>query len=127
MRIIAVIVSQTFEDSILKPEFMVKGQKLEFRDCILCFFPSLMEYIDSKSRKSAVLFSTLGEHPVYEFEYKDKKLYIFYPGVGCAMAGGFMEELIALGISRFALIGGSGVLRDISVGKIILPRFALCD
>jgi uridine phosphorylase len=66
--------------------------------------------------------------PIYEMDYKGKKIHLFLGYVGAAGSAAFLEELIALGFNKFIVCGGAGVLRkDIAVGHLIIPTSAIRD
>jgi uridine phosphorylase len=51
-----------------------------------------------------------------------------HPGVGAPLAGGFTDELIALGCRAFVACGGAGTLvRDMVVGHVVVPVSAVRD
>jgi uridine phosphorylase len=66
--------------------------------------------------------------PIYEMDYKGKKIHLFLGYVGAAGSAAFLEELIALGFNKFIVCGGAGVLRkDIAVGHLVIPTSAVRD
>ena len=51
-----------------------------------------------------------------------------HPGVGAPLAAGFLEELIARGVTRVIACGGAGVLvPEIALGHVIVPTAAIRD
>jgi len=52
----------------------------------------------------------MGSHPIYSVDKNRYSLLVFHPGVGAPLAAGFLEELISLGLRKFIVCGGSGVL-----------------
>jgi len=69
-----------------------------------------------------------GEHPLYEIEQRDQRLAFFHPCVGSPLAAGLLEEAIAFGCKKFALVSGAGVLeKGLTVGKLILVESAIRD
>ena len=70
----------------------------------------------------------MGPNPVYTLELDGQRLAVVHPGVGAPLAGGFLDELIALGCRRFIACGGAGGLnRDLVVGHVIVPTAAVRD
>src|SRR6185369_5697474 len=57
-----------------------------------------------------------------------RKISVMHPGVGAPLAGGFMDEAIAMGGRKFIACGGAGVLRkDVALGHLIAPTSAIRD
>jgi uridine phosphorylase len=53
---------------------------------------------------------------------------VCHPGVGAPLAAGFMEELIAIGVTKFVVCGGCGVLnREIAAGHPVILTSAVRD
>lgn len=66
--------------------------------------------------------------PVYELEHDGKKVGLVQGFVGAAGCACLLEELIAMGFSRFIVCGAAGVLqRGIQVGRLIVPSSAVRD
>lgn len=97
---------------------------------VICFFgdvvQSLVEKHDAKLLRE--LRSEIGRNPVYEIELNGRRLAVFQPGVGAPLAAGFMEEVIALGCTKFIACGACGVLDStIAVGHVLVPTSAVRD
>ncbi|MCX6055919.1 MAG: nucleoside phosphorylase [Chloroflexi bacterium] len=97
---------------------------------VLCFFKDVLDELLEK--QELVLLGTLrseiGLHPVYDYTFLGKHLTVFHPGVGSPLAAAFLEELIAVGVTKFIVCGGCGVLnQDISVGHPIILTSAVRD
>jgi uridine phosphorylase len=98
--------------------------------CVMCFFKEVIENVirNHKIEIISVLKSEMGEHPLYQMNYKGKSVAFFLSGVGAALAAGLFEETIAHGFTKFVACGGAGVLdRNIQCGKIIIPNAAIRD
>jgi uridine phosphorylase len=53
---------------------------------------------------------------------------VMHPGVGSALAAGFMEEAIAIGGRKIIACGGAGALqKDLTLGHLIVPTSAVRD
>jgi uridine phosphorylase len=51
-----------------------------------------------------------------------------HPGVGAPLAAAFLEEMIALGCTKFIACGGAGVLNaGLAVGHLVIPTSAVRD
>jgi uridine phosphorylase len=116
-------------DAIINPRGLIEPIDIPAY-CVQCFFQDVIEKLRAEQRLKLIidLRSEMGKHPVYEFELNGQRLALFHPGVGASLAGGFLEELIALGCRKFIACGGAGVLdKQIAVGHLIIPRSAVRD
>src|SRR5260370_1146993 len=77
---------------------------------VLCFFQDVISKVIRKHRARLVthLKSEMGKNPVYEVKVGNRKVGVLHPGVGSALAAGFMEEAIAMGGQKFIACGGAG-------------------
>lgn len=98
--------------------------------CVICFF---REAIEKKLRLgllrqvSAFRCETVSI-PVYETDHNGRKVCIVLGLVGAAGSAAQLEELIAMGFSKFIVCGGAGVLqKGIAVGHLIVPLSAVRD
>jgi uridine phosphorylase len=74
------------------------------------------------------LGSEIGENIVYEMEVNGRRLAVVHPGVGAPLAAAFMDELIALGCTRFIACGGCGVLDGrVGLGELVIVSSAVRD
>ena len=115
--------------AILQPERIIKPIDIG-EHCVLCFFQDVMTALreDGRLRQIHTLYSEIGPNPVYEMEIDGRRLVVMHPGLGSAMAAGFMEEIIALGCRKFIACGGAGVLDgDLAVGHVVVPDTAVRD
>lgn len=97
---------------------------------VMCFYSEVIEKLlnEGKLKEIKTLYSQMGKHPVYELEYKDKKVTVFHPGVGAALGAALMEGVIALGGRKFISCGSGGVLdKNIAAGHILVPISAVRD
>lgn len=97
---------------------------------VFCFFQDVIAALraDGRLRQIHTLYSEIGPNPVYELEVDGRRLAVLHPGLGSAMAAGFMEEIIALGCRKFIACGGAGVLADgLAVGHLVVPDTAVRD
>jgi uridine phosphorylase len=57
-----------------------------------------------------------------------KPVTVFHPGVGAPLAAGFLEELIAVGVTKFIVCGGCGVInQEIAAGHPVILTAAVRD
>lgn len=117
------------------PEALLEPSRLlEPRDvpthCVLCFFREVIEKLmtSGEAREVTCLRSEMGSHPLFEMTVEGRRLGVYHPGLGAPMAGGSLEELIAIGCRQFIVCGGAGVLHpDLAVGHLIVPTAAIRD
>ena len=57
--------------------------------CVICFFAEVIESLveNHAAKVLAHSISQIGQHPLYEIDYKGRRLAFFHPGIG-SMAGG---------------------------------------
>jgi len=97
---------------------------------VICFFQDVIQTLVQEHQAKLLheLRSEIGAHPIYEIEYQGQRMAVFHPGVGAPLAAGLMEEVIALGCTKFIACGGCGVLdNSISVGQVLVPKSAIRD
>ena len=117
------------------PEAVIEPRRLTAptgvpEHCVICFFQEVIEGLqhEGRVREIARQRSEQGGHPVYELDMNGKRLAVFHPGVGAPLAAALLEEVIALGCSKFIACGGAGVLdKDVTAGRIIVPVSAVRD
>lgn len=98
--------------------------------CVVCFFNDVIDKLvgDGRARVLTELVAESGKTPVYEVDFDARKVALFNPGLGAPSAAKNLEKVIALGCTKFIACGGAGVLdRNIQVGHIIIPKFAIRD
>ncbi|HBF40975.1 MAG TPA: hypothetical protein DDW19_04150 [Anaerolineaceae bacterium] len=117
--------------AILTPDpFRFNGQPPVPASAVLCFFQDVLDSrIDKKELDvQGYLRSEIGKHPVFRYETGGKPLTVFHPGVGAPLAAAFLDELIAVGVTRYIVCGGCGVLdRKIDAGHPIILTSAVRD
>jgi uridine phosphorylase len=97
---------------------------------VLCFFQEVINELLEKNELTLLgnLGSEMGKHPVYSYKSNGKTLTIFHPGVGAPLAAAFLEELIAVGVTKFIVCGGCGVLDpEIAAGHPVILTSAVRD
>lgn len=98
--------------------------------CVLCFFHEIIEQLVERQalRRIGQLKSEIGPNPLYLLEHNGARLLVVQPGVGAPLAAGFLEEIIALGVTRFIVTGGCGVLdHGIAAGHPVVVTSAVRD
>jgi uridine phosphorylase len=117
------------QEAIIEPRRVIKVLDIP-PHCVVCFFQDVINQLKADKRLTLItnLRSEIGNHPIYELNVDCRRLALYHPGVGAPLAAGLLEEVIALGCSKFIACGGAGVLdREIAVGHIIVPRAAVRD
>jgi uridine phosphorylase len=98
--------------------------------CVICFFREVIQKV-AETHRARILVENRwedGPHPVYEIEYEGRRLALFHPGIGSALATALLEEVIAFGCRKFIACGGCGVLdKEIEVGRLVVVSAALRD
>lgn len=97
---------------------------------VLCFFKDVIDNLVAEGSLKEIghLRSEMGRHPVYRYGEGRESVTVLHPGVGAPLAAGFLEELIAVGVTRFIVCGGCGVLdRNIETGHPIVLTSAVRD
>ena len=97
---------------------------------VLCFFGDAIEKL-KKEIPFEIKYTLKAEthfFPVYEFQYREKKVAVIHMPVGAPLAASFLDELGAIGCTKFIACGGCGVLaEDLPVGALLIPVSAVRD
>lgn len=115
--------------AILEPEATKLSEAAPER-CVLCFFQEVLDLFLSEGRLRQIgrLKSEIGENPIFVLEEAGQQVLVVHPGVGAPLAVGFLEEIIALGVTKFIACGGCGVIdREIAVGHPVVLSAAVRD
>lgn len=97
---------------------------------VACFFHDVVEDIVARNKlvPLAMQRSEMGQHPIYEITYRQRRLAVFHPGTGAPMTAGLVEGAIAHGAKVIVACGGAGALDPaIPIGQIIVPTAAIRD
>jgi uridine phosphorylase len=116
-------------EAILEPERLLKRIDIP-EHAVACFFQDIITQLSQHHAARVIkhLKSEFGTHPIYEIDIAGKRLAVFHPGVGGPLAGGMLEEVIALGSTKFIACGGAGVLDGtLALGHIVVPTTAVRD
>jgi uridine phosphorylase len=116
-------------EGLLEPKRLIKAIDLP-EHAVACFFQDVITRLSQEHRAEVVtrLRSEIGTNPVYRLEFNGRPLTVFHPGVGAPLAAAFLEEVVALGCTKFVACGGCGVLdSNISIGHIVVPGSAVRD
>jgi uridine phosphorylase len=116
-------------EAVIEPK-QLHAQRDVPKCAVICFFQDVIAGL-LKEHGATVLHtlgSEIGPHPIYEIEFQGQRLAVFHPGIGAPLAAGLLEEVIALGCTKFVACGGCGVLDSaIALGHILVPDSAVRD
>lgn len=116
-------------EAIIEPN-MIQNALDAPEHCVICFFQDVLDDVIAEHSPKVVkkIHSESGYHPVYELEYKGKRLAFFHPGIGAPFSAAMLEEVIAIGCKKFIACGGAGVLdKDLAVGHLLVVNGAVRD
>ncbi len=97
---------------------------------VLCFFQDVISSLleEEKLKILGHLTTEMGDHPVYSYNHEGKPVTIFHPGVGAPLAAAFLEELIAVGVTKYIVCGACGALNtETIVGHPLILTSAVRD
>ena len=118
------------KSAIINPELVVPRHPEMPERVVLCFFAEAIEKLLSHypHRVLGELKAESLRLPVYELDYHGKKVGLIQASVGAPMAAFQIEELGAMGATKFLGCGSCGVLeKDVAVGHLIIPTAAVRD
>ncbi|MGE0495141.1 MAG: DUF952 domain-containing protein [Vulcanimicrobiota bacterium] len=93
--------------------------------CVLVFFQEVLAELENPLTR---LGSEIGPNPVFVIEHGGQPIAVAHPGVGGPLAAASLEELIALGCSKFVAVGGAGSLKpEQQVGHLVVVTEAVRD
>ena len=116
-------------EPFIKPSYVVQAADVSKR-CVLCFFDEAIEKVLKEYPNKVVSRFVAGgvKIPIYELEYKGGKVVLLQAYVGAPGAAAQIEELTALGCSKYIVCGACGVLqKDVVAGHLIIPIAAVRD
>ncbi len=96
---------------------------------VICFFNEVLTEVRADgAHVVATSKSEIGDHPIYEINYGDRRLAMIHPGITAPLGAAILEEAIVFGCRKFIACGGAGVLDgSIAVGHIVVPTSAVRD
>ncbi len=117
--------------SILNPDpYRFNGKPPMASIGVLCFFQDVIKSLVEKGelKEFGALRSEMGAHPVYRYEEGGRPVTVFHPGVGAPLAAAFLDELIAVGVTKYIVCGGCGSLdHQLDTGYPIILKAAVRD
>lgn len=105
-------------------------KRTEQGSCVICFFPEQIRKAVSEyqAKKVALLYPGSKEAPLYEIEFQGKKTAFYLSGMGAPLAAFMLEQVIALGYTKFVSCGGAGSLdAKLKMGDAAIISTALRD
>lgn len=115
--------------AFIEPSKVIRQRDMP-EHCVLCFFKEVINKV-VKEYDARVLVQIPwedGPHPVYEINYKGRRLAFYHPGIGAPLSAALLEEVIAFGCRKFIACGGCGVLeKDTAVGSLFVVTSAVRD
>ena len=97
---------------------------------VFCFFQDAIEKVVARHDGRVIdhVVSEVGPNPIYELDYRGRRLALVHPGVGAPLAACFLEEMIAYGCRTFIACGAAGALvPGVALGHIVVPSAAIRD
>jgi uridine phosphorylase len=116
--------------ALVEPSKVIKKNYGVPSHFVLCFFQDVISKLDEEKKISEITYlgSEIGRNPVYLIEGVEPSMALLHPGVGAPLAAAFLEEIIALGGTKFIVCGGAGILDSShKLGDLIIPISAIRD
>lgn len=115
------------KEALIRPEFLKNRYEPISERLLICFFHETIEKLLERE-EIALHFVLRGENPLKIYKFQDQDMTLVEGRLGAPAAGGYLEDLIALGAKKILFVGGAGVLRkDLAVGKFLVPTSAVRD
>lgn len=114
--------------AVIEPSVLYRKKARIPSRCVLTFFKDVADALleQGEVQPLCVLPGEGAPVQVSRVERHGREMTLVFPGVGAPLAVCTLEELIALGASRFVFCGGAGVLRqDLGAGRLVVPTKAL--
>lgn len=116
-------------EAFIEPTGHIAGRDVP-EACVITFFGDVVDRL-VEHRGARVLAENRwedGPHPLLEVEHDGQRLAVLRSGVGAPLAGGLLEEVIAVGCRYFMVCGGAGTLHpDLTLGNVVVVSAALRD
>ncbi|MBK8335026.1 MAG: purine-nucleoside phosphorylase [Acidimicrobiaceae bacterium] len=122
------------EHDVARTAFIEPSQTISPQDvpsaCVITFFGDVVDRLVER-RGARVLSQNRwedGPHPLLEIGHDGKRLAVLRSGVGAPLAGGLLEETIAMGCRAFVVCGGAGTLHgELTLGHFVVVASAIRD
>jgi uridine phosphorylase len=116
-------------EAMIEPARVIRPRDVP-EHCVLCFFQEVISQVVEEHQAQVAVANRWedGPHPLYEIRYNGQRLAFCHPGIGSALAGSLLEELIGFGCRKFIACGGCGVLeKEMQVGQLVVVTAAVRD
>ncbi|MCK9279408.1 MAG: nucleoside phosphorylase [Melioribacteraceae bacterium] len=116
--------------AIISPSDLVKEIPDIPKHAVVCFFNDVITHLAESGKLKIIskIKSEMGFHFVYSYEFENRSIVLFHPGVGAPLAVATFEDVIQMGCNKFIVCGGAGVLdKEIAAGNLIVPNSAIRD
>lgn len=116
------------KEAIINPSMLInKYGKLPYDKLVITFFKEAINLL-KKEEKIKEYLTINGENDLIVYKYVDDDVLIIHGIIGGPACGGFLDELIGLGIKKIIFCGGGGVLdKNIKVGELLVVDGAIRD
>ncbi len=116
------------KDALISPyKLKEKYGELESDMLVITFFKEVVKALIEEGKIKHYI-TVSGENDVVVYKFVDSNVLIIHGTVGCAACGGFLEDLIGLGVKKVMFCGGGGVLdKNIGVGELLVVEGAIRD
>lgn len=115
--------------AMIRPEMSYQRQQVP-EGCIMSFFAEANEaFLARHPHRAIVKMPSESFCPtVYLVDTPGGEIGLIQAPVGAPMAGGYLDNLAAIGFSKFMVCGSAGVLNhDLAVGHLMIPETAVRD
>lgn len=115
-------------NAFINPKNALSQKNLFGSKLVICYFKEVIARLIQENK--IILVETLDSECTQMdiYKYVDYDCFITLGHLGAPAIAGFLEELIEIGFKDIICCGGAGVLRkDIAVGHLIIPSFAIRD
>jgi uridine phosphorylase len=126
------MITETFDNksqAIINPP--VNENRPVVDACILTFSHQIEKMVlqNYNCKRIASFWFATGETPIYEIEYKGKKIAFYKTYVGAPACVGSVEDtLSSIKTDKYIVFGGAGCLnKEITQGKVMIPTEAYRD
>src|SRR5574341_32527 len=81
-------------EAFIEPSKVIRPRGMP-EHCVICFFREVVEKVINECNAKILVENRWedGPHPVYEIEFRGKRLAFFHPGIGAPLAAGILEEV----------------------------------
>lgn len=97
--------------------------------CVIAFFKN--EVLDAAEKYSEIICGKINtctvNLPVYELDFNGEKIALVCGFLGSAGAAAQLEELIAMGATKFVVCGAAGTLTENPLGALVVCNSAVRD